>query len=193
MCLPAGGVRAKAPGRGASPLLLTIRRATPGVARPLGVTLAAPSAQAHDLFIALGKKPTALRAGEGVAVALEPGLVSSELMTAVRADDTKIGGELVRQQPYSWHWLYSWAAPFEGCSGSIRSEQVDASTSVCPGGIVGIRSRGAKIASRSRASESDRARFRDTHREHDVVNGSLNRMSRAAYWPDVGRGVGQGH
>ena len=57
--------------------------------RPLGVTLAAPSAQAHDLFIALGKKPTALRAGEGVAVALEPGLVSSELMTAVRADDRR--------------------------------------------------------------------------------------------------------
>jgi hypothetical protein len=56
------------------------------------MTFAAPSAQAHNLFIALGKEPAALRAGEGVAIPLEPGLVSNKFMTAVRADDTKIGG-----------------------------------------------------------------------------------------------------
>jgi hypothetical protein len=31
-----------------------------------------------------------------MAIPLEPGLVSSELVTAVLADDAKIGGELVR-------------------------------------------------------------------------------------------------
>ena len=57
----------------------------------------------------------------------------------------------------------------------IRSEQVDASTSVCPGGIVGIRSVGAcDVISRVPRALVDRARFAekqderadDQHGEH---------------------------
>jgi hypothetical protein len=84
--------------------LLTVRRAASGIAEPLELGDLF-RAQAQDLFVALGYEPATFRAGDGVAVPLEPCLVSSELMMAVRADDTQRGGELIRQRPLSCQWL----------------------------------------------------------------------------------------
>ena len=64
------------------PLLLTIRRATTGVAKPLGDLGDLFRPPPEDVFVALGDEPPACRARDGVAVSLEPRLVSVEFVTA---------------------------------------------------------------------------------------------------------------
>jgi hypothetical protein len=76
-----------------------------GVAKPLGDLGGLFRPPPEDFFVALGDERPACRARDGVAVSLEPSLVSVEFMPAMRADEVQRGGGLIGYRPYSWHWL----------------------------------------------------------------------------------------
>jgi hypothetical protein len=107
------------------PLPLTIRRATSGVAKPVGDLGDLSRAPPQDFLVALSNEPAACRAGYGMSVSLEPCLVSVEFIMAMRADEMQGCGGLIRCRPYSWHWLTPKAALCRRARGDLSPRFAD--------------------------------------------------------------------